>query len=187
MFRYPPFGFAGLTFTSTGQPLRLHPLDPSSNSFRRSLPSPLTASYIPPTTTPFFSYHRPHTTSSGQARTAPCPPLPTPPRVYVPVLMYPWVLHTCHILTSCRLGVARLAIWVLLGHSACLCASIGGSAGTSPPTGSSAAASSDRRARLRSKQFACLPFPCHHQTAPEFSSALTISARYPLRLGEMPT
>ena len=36
------------------------------------------------------------------------PPSATPsPRVYVPMLMRPWVLHTCHATTSCHLGVTR--------------------------------------------------------------------------------
>ena len=41
------------------------------------------------------------------ARDPPPPPLDPLPRVYVSMLMRPWVLHTCHSTTSCHLGVSR--------------------------------------------------------------------------------
>ena len=51
--------------------------------------------------------HRPHTDSTRHARDTPPPPLDPPPRVYVPTLVRPWVLRTCHSTTSCHLGVSR--------------------------------------------------------------------------------
>ena len=54
--------------------------------------------------------HRPHTDSTRRTRracTPPPPPLAPPPRVYVPMLMRPWVLHPCHSITSHHLGVSR--------------------------------------------------------------------------------
>ena len=43
------------------------------------------------------------------SRNDPPPSAATPPRVYVSVLMRPWVLRTCHATTSCHLGVSRTA------------------------------------------------------------------------------
>ena len=51
--------------------------------------------------------HRPHTDSTRHARDPQPPPLDPPPRVYVPMLMRPWVRHTCHSTNSCYLGVFR--------------------------------------------------------------------------------
>ena len=51
--------------------------------------------------------HRPFTDPMRHARDPPLPPLEPPPRVYVPMLMHPWVLHTCYSTTSFHLGVSR--------------------------------------------------------------------------------
>ena len=51
--------------------------------------------------------HRPQTDSTRHARIYHPRPLTHPPRVYVPMLMRPWILHTCHSTTSCHLGVSR--------------------------------------------------------------------------------
>ena len=51
--------------------------------------------------------HRPHTDSTCHARNPPPPSLDPPHRVYVSMLMRPWILHTCYSTTSCLLGVSR--------------------------------------------------------------------------------
>ena len=51
--------------------------------------------------------HRPHTTSSSHATSTLASLRNQTSRVYVPMLMRPWVLHTCHSTTSCHLDVAR--------------------------------------------------------------------------------
>ena len=50
---------------------------------------------------------RPHTDPTYHARDPPPPPFDPPPRVCVPMLMRPWVLHTCHPTTACHLGFSR--------------------------------------------------------------------------------
>ena len=47
---------------------------------------------------------RPPTSQPGNSLP---PPAPYPPRIYVPMLMRPWVLNTCHADTSLHLGVTR--------------------------------------------------------------------------------
>ena len=47
---------------------------------------------------------RPPTTQPGNHLQ---PPTSPSPRIYVPMLMRPWVLHTCHATTSLHLGVTR--------------------------------------------------------------------------------
>ena len=54
-----------------------------------------------------FLVHRPHAASSSQGVPTLPPPHNQPPRVYVPMLMRPWVLHTCYSTTSCHFSVAR--------------------------------------------------------------------------------
>ena len=51
--------------------------------------------------------HRPHTTSTTHATSTLASPSNQTPRVYLPMSMRPWVLHTCHPTTSNHLGVAR--------------------------------------------------------------------------------
>ena len=107
------------------------------------------------------------------------PPLTSPPRVYVPMLMCPWLLQACHATTSCHLGVSRTLSmlmrfywWISMDISTRWWLR---------------RASSARRARRRAKQFVDLPFPCSYRTAPASSSALTILALYLSHPGATPT
>ena len=87
--------------------------------------------------------YRPHTDITCDARDPPPPPFDPLPRVYVPMLMRPWVLHTCHSTSSCHLGGSRTL--TILRRST------GGSAWTFPSVGSSAADPSARCERFRTK------------------------------------
>ena len=79
-------------------------LDYIASTRRLSLAMVLTLAtkdqHKPSTTTPFF-LHPNHT------RTQRAMPAIYHPRVYVPMLMRPWVLHTCHSTTSYNSGVSR--------------------------------------------------------------------------------
>ena len=167
LLRHHSVSFTGNPFTTAGRPLGLHSLCLSITSFGGPRPRskrPTThhrrrhRSSRPPATRGLFEPSRTHL----------APPHNHSPGVYVPMLMRPWVLHTCHSTTSRHLGVSRT-----LGMLRRFYWWIG-----KEPAGGSAAASSARRARLRAKRFAGLPFPCRYQTAPASSSASTSSALY---------
>ena len=171
LLRQPPVPLPGFTFAATGRPLGLRLLDLSPISYGGSNPRHKRPA------THHRRQHRSSRTPTTHEPNVPCPRSTTPaprrtPRVHVPILMRPWVLHTCHSATSWHLGVSRTLItlrrcywWIGMDISArwwlrhCL---KGQACKTS-----------------RHKQFAGLPFPCRYPTAPASSSTWTTSAPYP--------
>ena len=111
--RAEPLCSATLRFLSLGSP------SPSPDGLLEYIPSirrPSLAEVLSPATknqlhtsddNTVIVVHRPQTDPTCHA----CYPLPPPldpsPRVYVPMLMRPWVLYTCHSTTSCHSGVSR--------------------------------------------------------------------------------
>ena len=106
LLRHHSVSFTGNTFTNAGRPLGL--LAFASRPLISEVLALAAKGQLHTTDDDtVLLVRRPHAAISSQGVPTLPPPHNQPPRVYVPMLMRPWVLHTCYSTTSCHLSVAR--------------------------------------------------------------------------------